>query len=333
MANIKQNIEYDGKIYTNYSQVARVAEVPYRTLLGKIKQGLSVEDAVLEIYEKQSTSNEVKDVEIKDVVKDNNDELELTDNDNNESELMEDYSEYDYTVDSESSNLNRPIYFSVNDPKELIEEISKMNISTINLIDFENMNSSKVLSKEIINKDNTLNIFFYNACIYSNNFFKVIKHCTNINIQVHVYEHCSQLVDHLIVYYLGALYSNFSDKKFNIISKDIGFYGFINSLYNSNINGIGINYIEDKELRFKYSLCKYIATNKIFEHRNLISMTEFPKIFESFYNRKISNEKTLKLINTLVHFEIAETTKRGGFIWVKFDMDAIKDFLRSVDAA
>ena len=75
-----------------------------------------------------------------------------------------------------------PEYYTAKSPTELLELIDNFNPSKINIIDFENV-VGKIDVKEI-NKEDTVNIFVYNATIYSNNFFKTILEIKVPNIQI-----------------------------------------------------------------------------------------------------------------------------------------------------
>ena len=234
-----------------------------------------------------------------------------------------------YTTNIKSSVWARPVYIDITSPRQLIDELEKEhNIKVINLIDFENVGWDKDLLYKYINNENTLNIFFYNALHHSNEFFNVIKGSTNINLQVQTFESANQLADHLITYYLGAVRANFPDMKFNIISRDTGFYGFISSLCTDKVKGVGINYIDDKELRFKYCLCKYIIDNNLFISRNCIAVRELEKFFSKFYNRTKMNQTDIEnLYNTIIKFDIGEEVMRGTFKWIKFKMENVKEFV------
>ena len=85
-------------------------------------------------------------------------------------------------------------------------------------------------------------------------------------------------------------------------------------------------YIEDKELRYKFSLCKYIMENTLFNHRDCIASHELGKLFANFYGKFLTNEDIEDLINSLVKFDMVSITNKGTFKWLKFNMSNIKEF-------
>lgn len=303
-------VTYDGKEYKSKLEFARENGISYNRLMYYInKKKLSFEEAATNVLLQKMYNEEQNDV------------LE-----EKEEVIVKEVPKKSVP----SSVLSKPMYFDISSPVQIITELEKLtHISTINLIDFENVKKDKTLLKEYINRENTLNVFFYNALHHSNDFFKTIKESININLQVQIFEALDQLVDHLIIYYLGAIKALYPDINFNIISKDSAFYGFINTIKDPKIKGIGLRYIEDKELRYKFSLCKYIMDNKILSHRNYITKNEIEKIFSNFYKnckKFISDEDIDDLVNSLVKFEMAKPYTEKGFKWLKFDMVHIKEF-------
>lgn len=321
--NIKK-VEYDGISYDSRKQFAKENNVSYNRLMYLInKKNMSFDEAATNLLLEKMEEEEQLDSIIKKPT-----ESAI------ETKLAKDMVSNNIITDKDINKIKpstwtRPVYIDITSPKQLIDELEKEhNIKVINLIDFENVGRDKKLLKEYINNEGTLNIFFYNALHHSNEFFNIIKGSTNINLQVQTFECANQLVDHLITYYLGAIRANFPDMRFNIISKDTGFYGFISSLCTDKVKGVGINYIEDKELRFKYCLCKYIIDNNLFVSRNCIAYREIENFFSDFNNRdKMTQADVENLFESIIKFDIGEEFMKGTFRWIKFRMENIKEFV------
>ena len=307
-------VEYDGISYTSKKQFADKNDISYNKLMYLIRnKDMSFDEAATTVLLEKMEASESIGKEIEKEPK--------------EIVVKEEPKPVVKEKKKTTNFWQRPLYFDITDPFQIIHELKKMsNVTTINLIDFENVKKDKKLLDEHINNDNTLNIFFYNAIHHSNEFFSTIKGCTNINLQVQIFECANQLVDHLITYYLGAIRAAYPDMKFNIISRDTGFYGFIGFLNTKNIKGVGINYIDDKELRYKFSLCKYIITNNILLHRNCIATHELKKFFNNFYPNGMSNKDEVDLLESLIKFEMVTLRINGSFEWADFKMDHIRDF-------
>ena len=330
----RQRPVYDGIQYSNCKDFADKNGIRYDRLMYFInKKKLPFDEAAMTVLvEKLDSEKKDSNIDNQSKISDNKDDTEVV-LIVNEKPMEESKSKAvkNEVTNSTSSNTSsvwaKPIYFDITSPMQIISELHKLpNIKTINLIDFENVRKERSLLDKYINKENTLNVFFYNAMYHSNDFFSTIKGSTNINLQVQIFECADQLVDHLITYYLGAIRANFPNMKFNIISKDSGFYGFIGSLCSANVKGIGIKYIEDKELRYKFSLCKYIMENTLFNHRDCIASHELGKLFANFYGKFLTNEDIEDLINSLVKFDMVSITNKGTFKWLKFNMSNIKEF-------
>lgn len=295
-----------GKEYNSRKEFVRDfgIENKYNKVISLLNQGLSPETVIEEILDS---------IEIKQKKQECKNQISET------VQISEPVSETDRNV---------PIYFTVYSIEQLTNELKNIKAQNINLIDFENLvHNFDILRPELV-KDNTVNIFFYNACIYSNDFFKIAKCTNNINLQVLTYECANQLVDHLITFYLGSLVSAFPDKNYNIISKDTGFYHFVNNLNISKIKIIGLdNYIKNPEDRYRYSLSKYIVSNHILEKRNIIKREEFKDVFAGFFKKEIiNNVKIDDLIKNLIKFNIVEKVE-NGFNWYKFNLQTAKDFI------
>lgn len=230
--------------------------------------------------------------------------------------------EEDYEDTDES--YNNPVFFNVQSPSQIIDELKHMNVDTINLIDFENVSAKSEDIKPIINKENAVNVFFYNACNFSNHFFKEIRNIKNINLQVLTYKAAPQLIDHMIVFYLGALHNVLPDKKYNIITRDTGYCHFVESMNKNNINVVGVKRFKNAEDRFKYSLLKYLMNNNRLNNRNCIVKFEFPEILNGFYKNKPDDVEVDRIIEKLCSYGVLSINKHGHY---KFDMEAIKAFV------
>ncbi len=181
------------------------------------------------------------------------------------------------------------------------------NFNKINLIDFENVSKDKIV-KDIVNDPLNLNIFFFNGCIYSNDFYKLTSNSVALNYYIISLEVEDQLIDHLLLYYLGALSNDslLSNIKFNIVSKDTHFYKLRKYINTINIDNIGLNYISDINGKFIYSLSNYIINNNYIHNNTCLFKKEFQMIFGNFFklrNKVINNEEIDKLINILLELE------------------------------
>lgn len=222
---------------------------------------------------------------------------------------------------------NNPIYFNINTVDDVLKELKHMNnIKHINLIDFENVCSKTDVLKHHMNKENTINIFFYNACKFSNKFYGIIRYTNNINLQVLILDSYDQLVDHLIGYYLGALSAHFPEKSFTIISQDNAIANLINSLNKANINMAPItntNIINQKD--YNFSLAEYVVSNKYLASKDCINKDEFAKEFEGFYKTKMGRKMIINAISDLSKLRIVYEVNSGkGEKLYKFDINAAK---------
>lgn len=228
------------------------------------------------------------------------------------------------------SRKRRPIRYNTESTQDLINLLRDILTESkhINLIDFENA-VDKINLDEYINDENAINVFFYNSCIYGNIFSKTIKNSPSMNIEVITYEAEKQLIDHILVYYLGALHITFPDVQYQIISKDSGFYPFVNFLYADNIKARGLNFHDDKDDRYKYCLFKYIINDNILKHRRCIVRREFFTIFEKFFKGKVDDKKVNDLINKLSEdYEVLNVVHKKGLNYYEFDMETINNFVR-----
>lgn len=313
MARTKQ-VTYNGKEYESIVELSRLLKIDHRKFYTRIrKYDGNVDMAVADLLSKTELIEEVK-----------NDMDSLTNYSiPEEKEIIKENEEHNNLNEPSYTIRCMPKYIQAESIDQLIGALKNFDSDVVNLIDFENMKDAN-LNKYI--KEEDINIFFYNATIHSNKFYKFTKNFKNTTIQVLIYDCIDQLVDNLIIYYLGRLQSKYPNKKYNIISKDTGFYRFIDYLNPANTKCIGMEFLHNKEDRFKYSLCKFISTTKL-SHRNMVSLIEIPEIFQSFYDKPMTQEIIDDLFKSLNKFELIECKTKGQFEWVKFDMDKINKFL------
>lgn len=204
------------------------------------------------------------------------------------------------------------------------------DITTINLIDYENVSDNKMLSENHLKDENMINIFFFNACIYSNNYYSFIKSSKSINIQIISLEAADQLIDHLIVFYLGVLMSRFPNKNYILYSRDNGYYPFINTLKYTNIKMAGLT----KSRRgHKYSLAKHILNNPEITESKYFGKNEFRRLFSDFYTTKKLNSHTIAVtINELLRYEFIERIDMdGNGNYYRFKKKEISEYIKHID--
>lgn len=230
------------------------------------------------------------------------------------------------TIVKKSSNCiyNNKI---IHDIDELITEIKKLsNINKINLIDYENVCDNKLLIDNHLAEAGQINIFFFNACICSNNYYGLLKKNESINLQIVSLEAANQLVDHMLVFYLGALIGHFPTNNYTIFSKDSGYRAFISNLNYPNIKIANI----DKPIKkqYKYSLAKYILENPDIVESKYFTKNEFRSLFTKFYNGKKFNSRSLgSLINELIKFEFIDMRDLGKDKYYRFCFKRISEYV------
>lgn len=242
---MKKELIYNGIKYKSIADLSKASEINYKTLWNAIKRS-DDKTTIDEIINKFKNKSSVKRTSI----------IKYKENENNTRGIV-----LTGTID------------------DLIDVINKYDPESINLIDFENINTSEALNK-YINGEN-FNIFFYNACLYSNNFYKIIKNSPAINFQILTYNAGDQLVDKIIIYYLGIL-SKF-DKKLNIVSRDAGYSTFLENINNKSIS---IDNIENKEVGFVRMLCSYLLKNRYVKDKKYYTRADLKSIIENWYNNK-----------------------------------------------
>lgn len=226
--------------------------------------------------------------------------------------------------------------------KELVSMVKtyteRLN-TEINLIDYENITGDISLIKKLVKEPNSINIFYFNACEYSNIFFKTVNNLTSYNniYYMTTMETESQLVDHLMLYYAGVLSEVCKDYLFdvhiNLVSKDTHFYKVQKYISDITINAKGMNYIDNKDDKFILSISKYIINNKYINNRTAIKSDEFDSIFGNFFkmkNKKITKENMNNLINKLVDLEFLEYNPETNNYseYYTFNLSNVKQELR-----
>lgn len=244
-------------------------------------------------------------------------------------EQIQGYKDFKFETDTKDKNSYNRISNNkiINNSYELIESIELYpDIKTINLIDYENISDNKLLINNHINDKNTLNIFFYNACIYSNNYYNLTKDSKSINFQILSKEAADQLIDHMLIFYLSIINYKFPDKKIKIFSNDSGFYPFIKSL---KCNNIKISELKKSIKRgYKYSLAEYILNHGEITESKYFYKSDFKKLFSDFYkdkNKKINKNTINNLISELCRFNFIDSIELSDIKQYRF---CIKEILK-----
>lgn len=211
--------------------------------------------------------------------------------------------------------VNPIILRNTNELVSMVKTYTEQLNTEINLIDYENITGDIALIKKLVKEPNSINIFYFNACEYSNIFFKTVNNLTSYNniYYMTTMEAESQLVDHLMLYYAGVLSEVCKDYLFdvhiNLVSKDTHFYKVQKYISDITINAKGMNYIDNKDDKFILSISKYIINNKYINNRTAIKANEFDSMFGNFFkmkNKKITKENMNNLVNKLVDLEFLE---------------------------
>lgn len=234
-------VSYNEKLYKSGSEFCNIFGIPNSTFYKDLKKGRSID----EIVKLRCTKVEA--------IKEPEDEVEEYEDFNEDGEVNN-YSSIDYENFPE---LRTQIVTSI---PMLIGVIERLNPSRINLIDFENIvgTSSKNLIDGVLVDNDSLNIFVFNSLLYSHNFYSSIKNSTTYNLQLLSFKAANQLVDNLIIFYLGIITSHFPCKTYTIISNDTGYNSLIETLGMKNISIINGNWNSDAATRYKISLASYM---------------------------------------------------------------------------
>lgn len=231
---------------------------------------------------------------------------------------------------SKQERVYNRIYYDnkiINNAHELIEAIELYpDIKTINLIDYENISDNKLLINNHINDKNIINIFFYNACIYSNNYYNLTKDSKSINFQILSKEAADQLIDHMLIFYLSVINYKFPDKKIKIFSNDSGFYPFIKSLKSNNIKIAELR--KSIKRGYKYSLAEYILNHAEITESKYFYKSDFKKLFIDFYkdkNKRLNKNSINNLISELHRFNFIDSIELSEIKQYRF---CIKEILK-----
>lgn len=252
--------------------------------------------------------------EYKDTIIENIEEL---DQKNDEDDINE-----EVITTSNANYKNKGILLS-GDLYFLIDTIKKYKPKTINLIDFENVNSAEFLEK-YTNNDNNFNVFFYNACIYSNKFYKLVKDSPAINFQVLTYMVSDQLVDKILLYYLGALHN--LNININIVARDKGYRDFLEFINTKNISVDWLKVENNKELRVVRSLCNYLAHSPYIKSNRFYPKSDLKTILEEWCTKKntsFSEVSLDSLIDILVKHRCMEPIHKNNIKYHVMIMDKI----------
>lgn len=231
------------------------------------------------------------------------------------------YMENAHTIDIENLHVDEEKVITVNTPIQITSPTELINnlrgnrvyvltgsygLDNINLIDYENICNDDKMIQEILKEENTINIFFFNSCIYSNKFFKTMRNINTACFYVTTSETNSQLIDHLIMYYAGAITSinPFNDDVYtttlSIVSKDSHFYKIKKYISSPKILIKGMDYIEDKDDKFVISVAKYLINNRYINNNTAIKKDEFRIIFKNFFklrNKQMNEDNLNNLID------------------------------------
>ena len=292
-----------------------------------LKKGFTVETVVNYFKNGEKVTESIKVLTVDSEPKnDGNEELAVEDKDELVFETEDD--DEDVVVPDEFDKISSPIHYDVKTPMQLIEELRKLKFSRINLIDFENISGKMDLS-DYINEENTINIFFFNACKYATEFIVAIRGTRNINLKVLTYRCGYNLIDHMITYYLGAIYSEFPDKEYCIISMDRGFYSFVTSLGHENEMVYGTKVLKNPRDRYKYSLYKYLLNDNILKNRKCVIRRDLFAIFDNFCkNKKLDDAEINRMVKDLSEkFKVMKVIHKKGLDYYEFDMDKIRKFV------
>lgn len=281
---------YNGKHYQSRKEFCLAYELNYRVFTTSMRMGISVEDFMEEYYKKKGK------------IAPHLEGASIT------AEFVEKVEpncskEPNCSVTKFIGNQNTNKFAEIiRSPIELGKKLSELNLTKINLIDFENLAGDKQCLKDLLSDESCVNVFFYNATKYSNQFYMVDRESQSTNLQVITTTTANQLIDHMIVYYLGVL-TSLSNITYNIVSKDSGYYSFIYELGMNNVNIIGYEkYFLNKQKRFELSLAKYICELRI-NTTKYFTFRELKNIFKGFRDFKY---RFNDLLNSLIELNLVK---------------------------
>lgn len=239
----------------------------------------------------------------------------------------------------ESNNeIHRVHKDSPSDEWDLVEKISRIKdpIKNVNLIDYENVGGNCTILNEFLTEGN-INIFFFNGGNHADSYYRILPNSRSYNFSVVTLKTESQLVDHLLMYYLGILsvvIKRNTNIKINIISRDSHFYKVREEIHDNRINNIGMNYSQDRNERYILSLSNYIIKNKFLNNGTSIFKNEFRTIFNNFYtikNREFTDQALEDLIKTLLDLQFVEYHKETKTYseYYTFNLNNVKNYIES----
>ena len=282
-----REVFYNNKHYLSRTEFCNAYDLNYQVFSTSMRMGMSVEEFMVKEYKKKG--------ELAPHLKDSAITVEAVE------KPIQVATKF---VGSSKRKFSKIIEF----PADLVTELMKLtNIKCVNLIDFENLADDVSVLDNYLKDENTVNIFFFNAVRYSNNFYLLDKDSKSINFQIPTMNVANQLVDHMLVYYLGVLTAINSKLQYNLISKDSGYYMFINELDLNNVNIIGFeNYFVNKEKRFEISLARYISELRI-DSMKALTERDMKNIFRAFMDRdrKLPTQKNYEdLFSSLLNLRL-----------------------------
>lgn len=292
---------YNNKSY-KLSEFAEEFDITISTIKSALTDGIGITEFMNKMNQKSKANKTLSDLI--------NDINTIPGREN----YVESYVKHNEEYTCETNKIANPIILrNTNELVSMVRTYAEQLNTEINLIDYENINGDIALVKKIVKEPNSINIFYFNACEYSNIFFKTMNNLTvynNIYYMITM-ETESQLVDHLMLYYAGVLSEACKDYIFdvhiNLVSKDTHFYKV--QKYISELNTKGMNYIDNKDDKFILSISKYIINNKYINNRTAIKADEFGSIFNNFFkmrNKEVTKENMNNLVNKLVDLEFLE---------------------------
>lgn len=295
----------DGKEYVRLSDIAREYNINYKTLWNRVNNQLKENPNNNDItslvpVNKQLSTDDLLDVLETNVTGEIVEDTKTLTAINNTSDKIEGEVLYN------SSNIN----ILSGGIDELLNCIDKYEVKDINLIDFENVNTTNL---DNFLKEGVFNVFFYNACIYSNKFYACIKNSKSINFQILSFESAPQLIDKVLIFYLGILVRK--NLKINIISRDHGYNSCLRVLNLSNVNIISPSIEKkqdkkdnDKVRSFVRAFCVYVINNnKYVRTGTYYKRKELKEIVREWYERKNEHLTEIKLddiINKFIKYDI-----------------------------
>lgn len=326
-----KEIKLLGKTYANLKEICEEYDVKYKSVHHAYKNGylekfIKKNSSKYNDKENNQKTTTIKKDEFVDEIEDDDFDFDLfmknlsniQSSVTNDIELnTEDYKQD--KINNRSLVLSGDIYY-------LLTQINKYKPKVINLIDFENVANSQNLLEEYTNDSSIFNIFFYNACIYSNNFYKTIKYSKSVNFQILTYTTSNQLVDKLLIYYLGILESNVKGIKFNIVSRDYGFSTFLECIDSTNITVSELEIENNKELKFVKTLCTYLSKNKYVKGRRYYTKSDLKSIIEPWFlqkNDELSDPELDHLIHLLCIYDCIKIVQKAHYTNHLFNMQEI----------